>query len=100
VREVYCLLDPFVTIAGWSPKDLSISITLLMCKFILVCLNYCAAFCNSFPNFQFLNHLGGPTLEVAFQQAAVGMMGYMTELEKIEIDPAVPVIEKEVEGQL
>jgi SHS2 domain-containing protein len=42
--------------------------------------------------------LGGSTLEIAFEQAGIGMMGYMTDLEHIEVDASLPVIEKEVEG--
>jgi len=36
-------------------------------------------------NFYFRIHAFGETLEEAFEQAAVAMFGYMTELEKVEI---------------
>lgn len=45
-----------------------------------------------------LDTLGGPNLKMAFQQAGVGMMGYMTDLDKVEIDPQVESVTASVQG--
>jgi len=58
------------------------------------------------PGFEFLDHTAdvqihswGPTLKEAFEQAGIAMTGYMTEIDKVDINPELEPREAEVNAE-